>query len=100
MPIGQVLPGFDLCDHQGVAVERHDVDLAVGASPIAVHNPHSLGFKESYGQRFTVPAEHVFGFHDHLRFQPGGAENSKTGGSSAMWGNSVSQTVWRRSCRA
>src|SRR6266567_7150257 len=38
-------PGLDLDDHQRVPVHGHDVDLADGASPVAVEDPQAAGLQ-------------------------------------------------------
>ena len=52
--------GLYLGDDQGVAVKGNDIDLTLGAPPVALHHEHAQSFQEAGGEVFAAPAQQVF----------------------------------------
>ena len=82
MPVLEGPACLDFGDDQDVAVERHDVDFTLGTTPVAVHDPHALGFEVNGREFLPAPAKHVLSFH---RTSVRRGKGVGTGVQDAMW---------------
>ena len=63
--VARTRPGFYLADDERVPLRRHDVDLAVGASPVAIQDPKAEAFQILDRGLLALSAEDVFRSHCH-----------------------------------
>src|SRR5215469_15556477 len=78
--------GLHLARHQDAAVHHDDVDLSLGASPVAVEDPEPSLLQVFRGQLLSVPAEGILGVQSHhLRFRHSRNRRPPAGRARRLW---------------
>ena len=63
--VARTRPGFYLADDERVPFHGDDIDLALGAAPVAIENPETTAFEIIDRRLLAVLAENVFRMHRH-----------------------------------
>src|SRR5215472_3803741 len=84
-----------LARHQNAAVHHDDVDLSLGASPVAVEDPESGLLQVFGGQLLSMPAEGILGVQSHhLRFRRSRNRRPPAARPHPLWTAARSKRRW------
>src|SRR3984957_19894046 len=88
--------GLHLADDQRVPLDRDDVDLAVGGTPVPVEDPEPAALQVAHRRLLAGPAEHVLRIHrHHLRLRQWRLRTMLSGGDYRLWTKSAGvERLW------